>query len=436
MQKTIRCQEDAINFARAFGADAYHIMVWAGPPGLSKTRTIEETLGKANIVYLSGDVSPYQLYKDVYASREAGKIVIDDVETLIRNPLGTQLLKAFCQTEEVKVVGWHKATRDLAKDGIPRQYETSARFCLVCNDEDAIKKHLGPVIVRGVLVRFRYPAEEVHRMVGQWLHVNGIDHEVYDFIGSHLALSKVPSARLYKTASDTKKSNPGIDWREAVLETFGLDEDEVEVARLFSDPKFPSNSSRWVEFHRRGFGSRAKFYRIAGEMKLSDIKSEGDAAEGTETPTSSASGPVASAAIMEALGFVGRDSDSPKQPRLGHVNGTSASSDARTIPLTDRSGEPSRRGGIYLVIVRRKDGHLNPGIFVQADSWGQAKAYADSLTLEPGAQIIDVIRAGHPRGDRSSNTARSERRGKKGNLASHFTRLDPSRLRDLPTTAQ
>src|SRR4051794_35429962 len=105
MQKTIRCQQDAIHFARAFGDDAYHIMVWAGPPGLSKTRTIEETLGKANIVYLSGDVSPYQLYKKVHASREAGKIVIDDVETLIRNPLGTQLLKAFCQTEEVKVVG-------------------------------------------------------------------------------------------------------------------------------------------------------------------------------------------------------------------------------------------------------------------------------------------------------------------------------------------
>jgi hypothetical protein len=397
MQKTIRCQEDAIHFARAFGADAYHIMVWAGPPGLSKTRTIEETLGKANIVYLSGDVSPYQLYKEVHASREVGKIVIDDVETLIRNPLGTQLLKAFCQTEEVKVVGWHKATKDLAKDGIPRQYETSARFCLVCNDEDAIKKHLGPVIDRGVLVRFRYPAEEVHRMVGQWLHLNGIDREVYDFIGSHLAFAKVPSARLYKTASDTKKSNPGIDWREAVLETFGLDEDEVEVARLFSDPKFPSNSSRWVEFHRRGFGSRAKFYRIAGEMKLSDIKSEGDTVGGSVIPAPSKTSTISPSEIMEAFGFQRPDPESPEQPGPGQVSVTSGSNDANTIPIHDRSNEPSWPG-TYAVMVRRKDGFLYPMKYVHADSWGQAKAYAETLTMQPGAYVEDVYGAGASEG--------------------------------------
>jgi hypothetical protein len=67
-------------------------------------------------------------------------------------------------------------------------------------------------------------AEQVHQSVGRSLHDFGIDREVYDFIGAHLALGKVPSDpdRLYEWASDIKKSNPGIDWREAVLETFRL----------------------------------------------------------------------------------------------------------------------------------------------------------------------------------------------------------------------
>jgi hypothetical protein len=386
MQKTIRCQEDAIHFARAFGADAYHIMVWAGPPGLSKTRTIEEVLGKANIVYLSGDVSPYQLYKDVYASREVGKIIIDDVESLIRNPLGTQLLKAFCQTEDAKTVGWHKATKDLEKDGIPRQYETSARFCLICNDEDAIKKHLGPVIDRGVLVRFRFPAEEVHRMVGRWLHLNGIDREVYDYIGAHLAFAKIPSARLYKTASDTKKSNPGIDWREAVLETFGLDEDEVEVARLCSDPKFPSNSTRWVEFNRRGFGSRAKFYRIAADMKLIGFKSEGDADEGSIIRYTSAKPKIAQSEINE----------SPKQPG---PQATGANLDGSPYELPDRSAEPSWPGRTYVIVVRKKNQLLYPVKWVRADSWEQAKSHAEGMELEAGARIEDVDGFAAPEGE-------------------------------------
>jgi hypothetical protein len=29
MRKTIRSQEDAFSFARAFAANAYHIMIWA-----------------------------------------------------------------------------------------------------------------------------------------------------------------------------------------------------------------------------------------------------------------------------------------------------------------------------------------------------------------------------------------------------------------------
>jgi hypothetical protein len=391
MQKTIHRQEEAVHFARAFGDDAYHIMVWAGPSGLSKTRTIEDVLGKAYIVYLSGEVSPYQLYKDVYSSREVGKIVIDDVETLIRNPLGTQLLKAFCQTEEVKVVGWHKATRDLAKDGIPRQYETSARFCLVCNDEDAIKKHLGPVIDRGVLVRFRYPAEEVHRMVGRWLHVNKIDREVYDFIGDHLAFAKVPSARLYKTATDSKISNPGIDWREAVLETFGLDEDEVAVARLFSDPNFGTNATRWAEFVRRGFGSRAKYYRIARDLKLIGKRAEGDPADGPsihDSPTGSA---IDGTEILAALGFGRQESRSPERRRPGQAAEAKELDDTDPCDLLHGSGKYFRPGRSYVIVVRKRDRLLYPVKFVRADTREQIREYANGLDLEPGASIEEIV---------------------------------------------
>jgi hypothetical protein len=406
MQKTIRSQEDAIHFARAFAANAYHIMIWAGPPGLSKTRTIEEVLGKENYVYLSGEVSPYQLYKDVYANREAGKIVIDDVETLIKNPQGSQLLKSLCQTEEVKSVGWHKATTDLKKDDIPRQYETSARFCLICNDEVSLRKPLGPVIDRGVLVRFEYPAAEVHRMVGQWLHVNGIDREVYDFIGAHLAFAKTPSARLYKTASETKRSNPGIDWREAVLETFGLDEDEIEVALLFSDPAFSSNAQRWKEFERRGFGSRAKFYRLARAMCLIGTEPKGNDADESVSPVSSTSPSIDPSQIMEALGFQSEESRleliDPADPSTYRVGPVGVSWPTMT----------------YAILIRNGDQVPPPEWYVRADTWEDAKQFADYLKLQPGARIEEVYGCIAPAGTSiiDIRKVRRERKARSGRL--------------------
>jgi hypothetical protein len=275
-------------------------------------------------------------------------------------------------------VGWHKATKDLQKDGIPQQYETSARFCLICNDELALRKHLGPVIDRGVLVRFDYPAAEVHRMVGQWLHVNCIDLEVYDFIGAHLAFAKTPSARLYKTATDTKKSNPGIDWREAVLETFGLDEDEIEVALLFSDPAFSSNAQRWKEFERRGFGSRAKFYRLARAMCLIGTEPKGNDADESVSPVSSTSPSIDPSQIMEALGFRSEESRSssidPADPSTYRVGPVGVSWPTMT----------------YAIVIRNGDQVPRPEWYVRADTWEDAKLFADSLELQAGSRIEEV----------------------------------------------
>lgn len=321
MIKTIRTRQEALHFGSAFGLGAYHIMVWAGNPGLSKTRTIKEVLKEGTTVYFSGEVSPYQLYKDVYTNLASRFVVIDDVESLVRDRQGSQLLKAFCQTEAIKTVGWHKATRELDREGIPREYQTSAKFCLLCNDEAAISRHLGPVIDRGVLVRFRLTAQEVHKMVGGWMETNDIDREVYDFIGAHLRLIKSPSSRIYETATQTKRLNPGIDWKEAVFETFGLDEDEVEVARLMSDQSLSSNNHRWQEFVRRGYGSRAKFYRLASNLGMIGGHSTAGCDDPGEPvvesgPTETVQTPsVPGGVVMEALGF-GADGPTAPVPAL------------------------------------------------------------------------------------------------------------------------
>jgi hypothetical protein len=70
------------------------------------------------------------------------------------------------------------------------------------------------------------------------------------------------------------------------------------------DARFATNTLRWKEFERRGFGSRAKYYRIAGEMKrLIGTEPKGNDADESVSPVSSTSPSIDPSQIMEALGF-------------------------------------------------------------------------------------------------------------------------------------
>jgi hypothetical protein len=47
---------------------------------------------------------------------------------------GIRLLKCLCQTEQEKSVAWHTDARSLEKHGVPREFTTTSRVIIICND--------------------------------------------------------------------------------------------------------------------------------------------------------------------------------------------------------------------------------------------------------------------------------------------------------------
>ena len=100
-------------------------------------------------------------------------------------------------TDPVKFVGWHTAAKQLDKAGVPRDFHTESKVCIIANVWKELNKYIAAVEDRGLLVDFRPGSHEVHREVGKW---KTIDEEVYGFIEKHLDLVHEPSMRLYVNA--------------------------------------------------------------------------------------------------------------------------------------------------------------------------------------------------------------------------------------------
>ena len=276
--RTVTTYDEWTEVSRAFADGAFEVLLACGSAGLSKSYTMRQVLG-GRAHWITGNASPFQFYCDGWplsvehrqqaeAEGGTGLLVIDDCDQLLGDRAGLNLMKAFCQTDEEKLIGWNTASKQLEQRGIPRQYHFDGRVCVISNDYHALTKHLKAVLDRGLLILCKFPAAEVHRNVESWWpHVatgkNGFDAEVFDFIGSHLHLIAGPSMRNYIVGAQAKRA--GLDWKAILFETFGLSEEYTAVARIMDGPL--SGEDRVRAFHDATGMSRATFFRIKGEVE-------------------------------------------------------------------------------------------------------------------------------------------------------------------------
>jgi hypothetical protein len=184
-------------------------------------------------------------------------VVIDDVDSLYEDRRAVRLLKALCNTDEEKSIGWESATRHLDKEGIPRNFVTRSRLCLIANRWRSLNVNVQAIEDRGHVVYFAPTAAEIHRRVaeGKWFK----DAEVFKFIGDHLNLIPQPSMRQYILAAEKKKA--GMDWRRLTVSSWTEDESMMLLIELASDPKLKTTDARCKAFIKRGGGSRGTFFR-------------------------------------------------------------------------------------------------------------------------------------------------------------------------------
>jgi hypothetical protein len=194
------------------------------------------------------------MYEKLYRHR-GSFVVIDDVDSLYADKAGIRLLKCLCQTEDEKSVAWHTDARSLEKYGVPREFTTTSRVIIICNDWKTLNNNVSALQDRGHVLVFQPSAAEVHRKAGEWFKDR--EPEIYDWFGTNLHRMVEPSFRHYVRAGELKAA--GMVWTE-VLE---LEEDNDRArlaAEILASDAYQTTMDKVRAFVQRGGGCRATYF--------------------------------------------------------------------------------------------------------------------------------------------------------------------------------
>jgi hypothetical protein len=250
-------------YVRAFAAGHLHLLLLFGPPGVGKSRCVRQAVD-SRAGWLSGQATPLGIYLEAYAHRHQ-PLVLDDVDGLYADRSGIRLLKALCQSEPVKTLGWHTATPILELRDVPQQFTTTSQVALVGNDWKTLNADVAALEDRGHVLMFEPTALEVHHQAAGWFW----DQKIFDFVAARLHLIERHSLRTYRQAWELKQA--GLDWRRAVLSRC-LTGPALLVARLKADHSFPNEAARVRAFVAAGAGCRATYFHHAQKLQpMADV---------------------------------------------------------------------------------------------------------------------------------------------------------------------
>jgi hypothetical protein len=273
MKATITTYAELSKWVKGFSADdGLGLFVLVGSPGLSKSRTVKALATDDTWVCKAGQLTAFQLYKALYRHKDL-PIVLDDIETALKDSTAVRLLMAVTETDEAaRKVGWFGSVSLLtytAPSGkvvkIPQEFCTTSRICVICNNWTLLSQKLTALEDRGYVIHFEPSTAEVHDYVEKWF----TDTEIYEFVGNHLALIPVPSIRHYVKAQKLKALR--MDWRAALLLTWegeAGDRDATYARLVCRNPVFATRDQQCKEWMRLSGKARATFYRVVKRLGL------------------------------------------------------------------------------------------------------------------------------------------------------------------------
>jgi hypothetical protein len=238
-------------YLKAFAQGHFNLLVLVGAGGLAKSRSVRAVLGGKGC-WIEGNATAFGMYAKLYKHRDEF-VVIDDVDALYADRSGVRLLKCLCQTEEVKAMAWHSDARSLERQGIPREFATTSRVIIICNDWKTLNTNVSALQDRGHVLFFEPSAAEVHAQAGKWFE----DQEIYAWFTANLNRVREPSLRHYVRAKELKAA--GMDWTE-VLAVEEANKKARLVAELLASTAYDSTKARAEAFVAQGSGCRATFF--------------------------------------------------------------------------------------------------------------------------------------------------------------------------------
>lgn len=122
-------------------------MIITGEGGLGKTHTVVDTLAKAGLVDVTllddefdvTDIRSFKvvkgfstakgLFRTLYENRN-GVVVFDDCDSVLKDPVAVNLLKAALDSYSTRVISWNSDMRD---EDLPRSFEFEGRVIFISN---------------------------------------------------------------------------------------------------------------------------------------------------------------------------------------------------------------------------------------------------------------------------------------------------------------
>ncbi len=264
---TVTTYEELQQFVEAFAANKLNLLILVGAAGIAKSQMLRAVVG-GRAFWVEGNATAFGIYQGIFQHLDES-IVIDDVDSLYSDRAAVRLLKCVCQTDYVKRVGWHSATANLVAAGIPREFETRSRVCIIANEWKSLNANVAAVQDRGHLVFFEPTPQEIHLQVAQWFW----DQEVFDWFAEYLHLMPEPSMRHYVRAAELKEA--GLDWVKVLLSDT-VPEKALLIAKLKADPAYAEERDRVAAFGQLSGGGQTTYYkwakRIRSPVDVSQLK--------------------------------------------------------------------------------------------------------------------------------------------------------------------
>ena len=228
----------------ALNGDARAVIV-SGPAGLGKSFTVEEKLRnwdpeQLDHTIVKGYVKPTGLLRLLYRYREEGQVIVfDDADTVFFDDTCLNLLKAVCDTTDIRQVSYLAEVNMIDEDTgdqIPRHFGFNGTIIFITNlDMDAmierghkLAPHLSALVSRSHYIDLTIRAKRdylvrIKQVVKDgMLKMHGLNQEeedqVMSFINENQDKLRELSLRIAVKISNLVKMRKG-DWRRIALVT-------------------------------------------------------------------------------------------------------------------------------------------------------------------------------------------------------------------------
>lgn len=174
-------------------------LICSGPPGIGKSECVERVLNNLPVrlksATVSGNMKATGLYKMLYENRAKGTtVLIDDCDSLLRDEVSLNILKAATDSKAVRRITWGTETKmtDVDGDSLPRSFEFEGTVIILTNLDLAeiaesgtqISEHMVAMLSRSLYIDLGFNSKRTYflriRQVVQsgMLTEMGIDYTV------------------------------------------------------------------------------------------------------------------------------------------------------------------------------------------------------------------------------------------------------------------